>query len=197
MFELIPAVDVLGGSVVRLMRGSFDEVTEYATDPARVARSFVDAGATLVHVVDLDGARTGRVDVALAERMARAGVPFQLGGGIRDAAAASAVVEAGAKRVVCGSTVVWNPDELRRIIDAVGELHVVGAIDVSAGMARGGAWMDQGQPVAEVLDTAVAAGLEHALVTSIERDGALAGPDTELLQTAVSSGLEIIASGGG
>ena len=196
MFELIPAVDVLDGSVVRLVQGSFEDVTKYAANPVAVARKFVEAGASLVHVVDLNGARSGSVDLSLAERLAAAGVPYQLGGGIRDAATASAVVETGASRVVCGSAAVWDPEELRRILEAVGEERVVGAVDVASGMARGGAWMDQGRPVATVMDGAVAAGLQRALVTSIERDGVLVGPDIELLRIAVASGLEIVASGG-
>jgi len=196
--QIIPAVDVLDGAVVRLLHGRYDEVTTYAPDPADVASAWVDEGASLVHVVDLAGARTGVADISLWTAMAGAGVPFQVGGGIRDATSASAALESGARRVVVGSAAVHSSDALGAIVDAVGPQRVVAAIDVRSGLARGSGWEDQGVALSVVVDRVVSAGISVALVTGIERDGAMDGPNVDLLTrvTDLAPDLDLIASGG-
>lgn len=192
--EIIPAVDVLDGAVVRLLHGDFDQVTVYDDSPVARARRWVEEGASLVHVVDLDGARTGRPDRSLWRRMGEAGVPFQVGGGIRTSEVAMSALAAGAERVVLGTAAVWNPAILESIPDTE---RVVGAVDVRDGMATGSGWLDGGRPVAEVLDDLAARGIRRVLVTGIGRDGTLAGPDLEVLGAAVSDGrFAVIASGG-
>ena len=112
--QVIPAVDVLDGKVVRLLRGSFAEVTVYGDDPVAIGSTWIERGADLVHLVDLEGARSGQPDRSLWDRFAAAGVPFQVGGGIRDVATARAALEAGAERVVLGTAAVWNSADPRR-----------------------------------------------------------------------------------
>lgn len=196
--QILPAVDVLDGAVVRLARGRYDDVTVYANDPVAMAVSFVGDGADLVHVVDLAGARDGTHDVGLWRRLGDAGVPYQVGGGIRDAARAEAAVAAGASRVVVGTTAVWDPRARRDILETVGAHAFVAALDVEDGRARGTGWLDEGRPLSEVAAELQEVGVVRALVTGIARDGMLSGPDMDVLdQVAVAApGLALIGSGG-
>jgi phosphoribosylformimino-5-aminoimidazole carboxamide ribotide isomerase len=122
--EVIPAVDVLGGRVVRLLEGDYDRVTVYAEDPVRQAGRWVEEGADLVHVVDLDGARHGEPHRTLWMALAAAGIPFQVGGGIRTVADAELAIGAGAQRVVMGSAAVWHPDVVAATVAALGSAVV-------------------------------------------------------------------------
>jgi len=169
--EIIPAVDVLDGQVVRLLQGSYDKVTTYAADPIEVASAWTADGATLIHVVDLTGARTGEPDVNLWRDLGRSGIAFQIGGGIRDPNLAVRALETGALRVVVGTAAVTSAQLLSEIVSVAGSEHVVAAIDVRGGLAR---------------------------VTGIDRDGALNGPNVELLAKVRSAApsLQLIASGG-
>lgn len=194
MLEIIPAVDVLDGAVVRLTHGDFDAVTVYDDSPVRRARQWMDEGAKLVHVVDLDGARTGKPDPHLWEALAAAGVSFQVGGGIRTAAVASAALAAGAERVVLGTAAVWDPDVLGAIEQAD---RVVAAVDVRGGRATGAGWLDEGRAVGDVLDDLATRGVTRLLVTGIGRDGTMEGPEMELLEAVLADRrFAIIASGG-
>ncbi len=198
--QFIPAIDVLGGRVVRLMRGSFEDVTVYAEDPTMVGRSYVDRGAGLIHVVDLGSARDGtdHERTKLCRSLAAAGISFQVGGGVRTPKAAADAVSAGALRVVVGSAAVLDDGSLADIVAEVGRERVVAAVDVRDGRARGSGWEDDGAALEEVLDRVSTEGVPWVLVTGITRDGTMDGPDLELLDT-VRRGwpdLRIIASGG-
>src|SRR5436305_11677481 len=109
--EVIPAVDVLGGTAVRLERGDYDTVVDRAGDPVVLARRWADAGARRIHLVDLDGARSGRIRPELVQAVAALGVPVQASGGIRRLEDAHALLAAGADRVIAG-TAAW-PDPTR------------------------------------------------------------------------------------
>ena len=192
---IIPAVDVLDGEVVRLLRGSFERTTRYGSDPIAAALSWVEAGADLVHVVDLEGARTGDPNPALWAQLAQAGVPFQVGGGIRRAEIARQALEAGARRVVMGSAAVEQASELARVGQPE---RVIAALDVADGAARDRAWVGSGRAWREVLAGLKEAGVVRVMVTAIDRDGTLSGPDWDMLDEVqeVSSGIGLIASGG-
>jgi phosphoribosylformimino-5-aminoimidazole carboxamide ribotide isomerase len=192
--QIIPAVDVLDGAVVRLLHGDYDLVTVYADDPVAQAKTWTDGGAALVHVVDLKGARTGDPDRDLWERLADAGISFQVGGGIRSAELARMALDCGASRVVMGTAAVWDPG----ILAQVGEPdRVVAAVDVKGGRATGAGWLDEGRVLEDVLDGLAAHGCVRMLVTGIGRDGTMEGPETELLRTVLGDGrFHIIASGG-
>ena len=192
--QVIPAVDILEGRVVRLLHGDYGRVTRYSDDPVEVAGQWVSQGADLVHVVDLSGARSGNPDRRIWEAMARAGIPFQVGGGIRDAATARAALSSGARRVVMGTAAVWNPQALGEVEPVE---RVVAALDVRAGRARGAGWLDEGRSVSTAVAGLRRAGVERLLVTGIERDGAMTGPDLKLLaRVQALSDLAVIASGG-
>jgi phosphoribosylformimino-5-aminoimidazole carboxamide ribotide isomerase len=193
--EVIPAVDVLGDEAVRLRRGAYDDVVERADDPAALAGRWRDLGAGRIHLVDLEGARSGRARPELVRRVADAcaPVPLQASGGIRSLSDARRLLAAGADRVVVG-TAAW-PDPAPWV-EELGESLAV-AVDVRDGRLRTTGWTrDEGLTVRVALERARTAGVRRVLVTAIDRDGTLAGPDLELFALAASSGLAVLAAGG-
>jgi phosphoribosylformimino-5-aminoimidazole carboxamide ribotide isomerase len=193
--EVIPAVDVLGDEVVRLRQGDYGDVVARAADPAESARRWRDGGARRVHLVDLEGARSGRTRPELVRLVAEACAPavLQASGGIRSLEDAQALLDAGADRVVVG-TAAW-PDPASWA-EALGPALVV-AVDVRAGRVRTAGWThDEGITAAEALARAAACGVERCLVTAIERDGTLSGPDLELVRAAAAAGPAVLAAGG-
>jgi phosphoribosylformimino-5-aminoimidazole carboxamide ribotide isomerase len=192
--EVIPAIDLLGTQAVRLQQGDYDRATQYG-EPVELARKFAAAGATRLHVVDLDGARAGRIrpDVVQALVAAAATVPVQASGGVRSVADAEALVEAGADRVVVG-TAAWAL--LEELVAALGERLVV-AIDVRDGVVRAHGWTKGSLAVDEAIRRSVAAGVPRVLCTAIDRDGTMQGPDLDLVRrVAERSGLPVLAAGG-
>jgi phosphoribosylformimino-5-aminoimidazole carboxamide ribotide isomerase len=187
--EVIPAVDVLGEGAVRLERGDYDTVVERAGDPVALARRWVDAGAGRIHLVDLDGARHGRVRPELVHAVAALGVPVQASGGIRSLADARALLDAGADRVVVGTAAWPDPTAWFELGDAL-----VLALDVRDGEVRAAGWTEgTGIRYEDALERADG---RRMLVTAIERDGTLAGPDLELVRRAVAAGGHVLAAGG-
>lgn len=195
--ELYPAIDLREGRCVRLLRGDYDRETHYGDDPAAQARRFVEAGATRLHVVDLDAARTGTATnrAAIAEICAAVEVPVQCGGGVRTAAAAAALASIGVARVVVGTAAVEHPE-------VVGEIASVQPVAVGLD-ARGREVATRGWEQAsgaDLLELAVAfegIGVEALVVTEIGRDGTLEGPDLgQLSQVLAATSIDVIASGG-
>jgi len=202
-FELLPAIDLRGGRVVRLLRGSFSAETAYADDPVAVARSFVAEGARWLHLVDLDGARTGRPRQSDVIRAITAGlgqpVRCQVAGGLRDEASVAAALGSGAARAVVGTAALADPAFVAAIVEAHGAARIVVALDVRDGRAVGDGWVGErsGGRVEDALAAFLDAGVLTFAVTAIERDGTLEGPDLGLLRRLVRTGrARIIASGG-
>ena len=200
-FLVVPAVDLLGTDAVRLRQGDFERVTNRRADPLALVEGYRDAGAELVHVVDLDGARDGRIRPDLVRRAARAAAPasVQAAGGIRSVADAERLLEAGAARVVVGTAAFADEDALGGFGRAVGERLVV-AVDVRDGRVAVGGWTETTTiTVAEALSRCRAAGVPRLLCTAIDRDGTLAGPDVELLGrvcAGAGTGTPVLAAGG-
>jgi phosphoribosylformimino-5-aminoimidazole carboxamide ribotide isomerase len=188
--EVIPAVDVLGAEAVRLERGSYEAVVERAEDPVGLAKKFAAAGARRIHLVDLDGARSGVVRPELVRAIAEAtGVTLQASGGIRTRADAERLLAAGADRVVVGTAAWPDPTPWLDLGDSI-----VLAVDVRDGLVRTAGWtQNAGLTVEEALRRAPGARL---LVTAIDRDGTLAGPDLELVREAAATGARVLAAGG-
>lgn len=197
MFEVIPAIDLRRGQVVRLTQGDPGRTTVYADDPIEIGRRFVRGGARRLHVVDLDGAfGSGGIGPDVIAGLAGLGVPVQVGGGVRDVPSALSRLEWGATDVVVGSLLA-EPARLAEFVRAVGPKRIVGAIDVRAGRLQVGGWM-QAAPIRplEAMSRAAALGLRRFLVTAVERDGTGAGTDLALLGRFTGRGLTIWASGG-
>lgn len=198
-FEVIPAVDLLGEDAVRLERGEFDRVVARETNPVALVERFVEAGARLVHVVDLDGARSGRTRPELVRRLAAAAAParIQASGGVRSPRDAERLLEAGAARIVVGTAAFAAPDALERYAAALDGRLVV-AVDVRAGRVVTGGWSQETELTAEeAAERCAAAGVSRLLCTAVDRDGTLQGPDLELLgRVRERSGLPVLAAGG-
>jgi phosphoribosylformimino-5-aminoimidazole carboxamide ribotide isomerase len=199
-FELIPAIDLLGGRCVRLTQGRYEEATVYGVDPAEVARRFLRAGIRRLHVVDLDGAKQGHPvnGAAIRAILAEAGrVPLQLGGGLRSAAAIDAALELGVERVVLGTAALREP----ALVAEAARRHpgrVALGIDARAGRVAVGGWLETSELQAvELARRYEDAGVAALVYTDIERDGMLSGPNLEATAAlAASVRIPVIASGG-
>ncbi len=197
--QVIPALDILDGAAVRLLRGDYAQVTVYDPDPVGLGQRWSADGAAMVHIVDLDAAR-GRERSAMAtvRGLVDAGVACQVGGGIRTPADASELIDAGAARVVVGSAFVDPDGQGDEIAAAVGPDRVVAAIDVRDDLAKGHGWVSGGVAFRDVVGRALRAGVERMLVTAISVDGTMEGPDLELLRDvgSIDAAIRVIASGG-
>lgn len=197
-FEVIPAVDLADGQVVQLEQGDPDRRTVFGDDPVAVAKRWVAAGASRLHVVDLSGAIGGTArhrDEAHAV-IAAVDVPVQVAGGIRDLDTARAWLEAGADRVVIGTAAVSDEAFCRKAADELGEALVV-ALDVRGREVQVAGWTSSsGRDVVEVARAMVEAGVSRVLCTDVGRDGMLTGPNVELMREVVGAGMAVIASGG-
>ena len=204
--EVIPAIDLLGGKVVRLYKGDFNQVTEYPDPPVEVAARYGQAGVESLHVVDLDGARTGEfahLDV-ITEITSTVGLAVQVGGGIRQIEQARAIIAAGAERVVVGSTAAKEPDTVIGWVGELGPDAIIVGVDVSLDegpdpIVKTHGWTESsGQTLWSLMDTYMAAGVKNFLCTDISRDGTLEGPNTELYRECAERypKSRVIASGG-
>jgi phosphoribosylformimino-5-aminoimidazole carboxamide ribotide isomerase len=194
---LYPAIDLLGGEVVRLRQGEYGDSTVYGTDPVEVARGFVDAGATWVHMVDLDAARSGRahnrglIGAVAAAVAGRAEV--QVGGGVRTVDDARELRDGGVARVVMGSAAVGDPSLVERVAAV---MPVAVGLDHRAGNVATHGWTESsGRMVLDMLGEFPSA--SAFVITDISRDGMLVGPDVDgLVAAAAATGVPVIASGG-
>lgn len=178
---LLPAIDIIDGKAVRLQRGDFATKKIYDADPLDAAKRWVQAGAPALHIVDLDGARTGEpANLEHVARIARGvGVPLQLGGGLRSAESVTAAIAAGATRVVLGTAAFRDVDFLDRVIAEYGH-RVVVSVDARGGALAAAGWTEQTDiPVTSVIERLGSRGVRRFIFSSIERDGVLAGPDLE------------------
>jgi phosphoribosylformimino-5-aminoimidazole carboxamide ribotide isomerase len=184
---------------VRLHKGERATAKVYADDPAAQARAFAAEGATVLHVVDLDAAFGEPRQLETVSRIARCGIPVQVGGGVRDLDSAQAAFDAGAARVIFGSAVVEDPALGGEAVRRFGEDRVACGIDVKDGRAAVKGWTAQGSRTADQLARELfEQGVRWLIVTAVSRDGTGEGFDLELLRAvaAVAPGARIVASGG-
>ncbi|MFW5816440.1 MAG: HisA/HisF-related TIM barrel protein [Wenzhouxiangella sp.] len=206
LMQLIPAIDLRGGRVVRLAQGDYDRETRYDNDPVALAATYQEAGADLIHIVDLDSARHGGdANLATIGRIcSELTIDVQTGGGVRSRADLDARLEAGALRVVIGSLCVREPDRVAGWLDELGPECIVAGLDVTPDsdggwLPKAAGWTESGElELFALLERLRQAGLRHLLCTDIERDGMFTGPSVELYQALVSrfAGLRTQASGG-
>ncbi|HEX8909912.1 MAG TPA: 1-(5-phosphoribosyl)-5-[(5-phosphoribosylamino)methylideneamino]imidazole-4-carboxamide isomerase [Anaeromyxobacteraceae bacterium] len=195
---VIPAIDLMGGEVVRLEKGDFGTRKAYAADPAQVARGFGAAGAERIHVVDLDGARAGRpVNLDAVRAIAAAGVPFEVGGGLRTLADVERVLALGAAFAVLGTAAVQRLDLVREAC-ARFPGQIVCGIDAKGGEVAVAGWeQGSGLPAAEVARRVKAAGVALVEYTDVARDGMFTGVDAAgAARLARDAGVQVVASGG-
>ena len=203
---IYPAIDLRHGVCVRLMHGRFDQVTEYDTVPAARLAAFVAEGATWVHIVDLDGAEAGRAmqHALIGDLAASLSVKIQSGGGVRSLEDVERLLEAGVTRVVIGSLAVSNPVVVAGWLERFGAERLTLAFDVRVGedgvptpSLKG--WTEAaGLDLWAALDRYPAGLLKHVLITDVGRDGALTGPNLDLLAEVMRRrpDLKVQASGG-
>ena len=197
--NILPAIDLKDGKVVRLYKGEFDTVHQVASDPLATAKTFYDAGARFIHMVDLDGAKDGvRKNAQIVKRVAEcSGLKVELGGGIRSMADLEDVFSLGVCRAVIGSAAVSHPEFVREAVARYGESIAVG-IDTKDGRVKTAGWVqDSGLDFLEFAKSMESIGVKIIIFTDIDTDGTLQGPAfrrLEQLKAAVSC--QIIASGG-
>lgn len=197
--EIIPAIDIKDGRCVRLYQGDFRQVTVYGDDPVAVAQRWVEQGAPRLHLVDLDGARSGHpVHSEIIRAITQSvGIPVQLGGGLRSSEAVERALDLGVERVVLGTVAVHDPDLIARLVQQFGDAIVV-AIDARDGMVATAGWTETAQiSTVDLLERMSLLGVRRIIYTDISRDGTLSEPNVSATGMLVRpGGPAIIASGG-
>jgi len=198
--QLYPAIDIKDKKCVRLKQGLFDQVQVYSEDPVEVAIAWEKAGASFIHLVDLDGALQGRGvnrDV-ICEIVSSVHVPVQLGGGIRSLTDMEEVLNMGVYRGIVGTKAVTDPKLLKKMVDSFGPSHVVCGIDAKNGLVATSGWVNVSNISAIELALQMKVyGVRTIVYTDISKDGMLTGPNVSATQTlSDATGLDIIASGG-
>jgi phosphoribosylformimino-5-aminoimidazole carboxamide ribotide isomerase len=198
--RLYPAIDILGGNAVRLVKGDFAAKTVYDQDPLSAARGWVQGGARSLHVVDLDGAKSGRpVNIAHLRSIASLGVPVQYGGGLRSPDAIDEALAAGAERVILGTAAFTDAGLLERALQAHGPERVVVSVDVRGGEVSIEGWTKAAEVgVREVFAELIERGVRELAYTNVDRDGMLGGLNFEdLIGVAKAAGNgHLVYSGG-
>jgi phosphoribosylformimino-5-aminoimidazole carboxamide ribotide isomerase len=199
--KLYPAVDILGGKAVRLVKGDFEAKTVYDADPLAAARRWTEEGAEFLHLVDLDGARSGApVNLDQLERIAgELQVPVQYGGGLRSLESIQDALSAGARRVILGTSALTHPDLLERALQAHDPERVLVSVDVRGGEVVIKGWTEAaGVSVQEVFARLIERGVRTLAYTNVDRDGMLEGPNLEELIwiAKAAEGARLIYSGG-
>lgn len=196
---IFPAIDIRDGKCVRLVEGDFERETVFDQDPVDAARRWESLGATHIHLVDLDGARSGRpVNTdAIARIRAAVGTKLQVGGGIRSESDAKLVLDLGVDRVILGSMIVSDPDATASFADLFPGKLAAG-LDARDGRLATDGWLNQSDVLAmDAARRVIAAGVNTIIYTDIRRDGTLAGPNMDALREMIDvPGALVIASGG-
>ena len=199
---LLPAIDIRGGHAVRLERGEYGRETVYDADPVDAARRWVEQGASFLHVVDLDGARSGKPEnLEHVRRIAtEVSVPIQVGGGLRDAETVAEALAAGAERVVLGTATLAQPELVEGLAVEHGE-RIVAGVDARSGRVAIEGWERQTAATPGALIGELAGrGVGRFVYTPVEVDGTMEGPGIEGLRAvaaaAADAGAELIYSGG-
>ncbi len=197
-FRLFPAIDLREGRCVRLYQGDYDKQTTYGDDPVAQARAFVDEGAEVLHVVDLDAARSGEPvnRPVIGAICAALDVPVQVGGGVRTVEAAEALFDVGVDRVVIGTAAVENPALAAELVER-GRSVVIGLDARGDEVATHGWTTSTGRSVSDLAAEFAGIGVSGVVVTEIGRDGTMEGPDVAGLSALLAATeIPVIASGG-
>ena len=196
---LLPAIDILDGKAVRLAKGDYDRVTVYNDDPVEQAKAFEAVGAEWLHMVDLDGAKSGNADnIRVVERiMSSTSLKVEIGGVIRSLPVIERLVNAGASRLVLGTALVRDPEFAQAAVEGYGDMLAAG-IDAKGGEVAVAGWREgSGVAASELAAQMGARGYRHLVYTDIARDGMQTGIDeAAYVAMAAAFGHAVIASGG-
>lgn len=197
--QIYPAIDIIDGKAVRLSQGKFDDVTVFNDSPADVAKEWVDAGATYIHIVDLDGARYGKTFVIdiIKNIKSKYDIKIETGGGVRTMKDIDDRIDAGASRVIIGTAAVKNPDLVKEAVKKYGDMIAVG-VDAKNGMVAVSGWEEVSDITAVDLCLKMKSyGINTIIYTDISKDGMMSGPNIESTKELIEkTGMDIIASGG-
>jgi len=197
--EVIPAIDLLDGSCVRLLKGDFNHVSKFNNDPVEQARKWEEQGAERIHLVDLDAAKTGKHknDKAIKDVVKAVNIPVQIGGGIRNYERASMLLEYGIESVIIGTSAIENPNLVESITTNYKNRVIVG-IDVKNGKVATRGWVEESNVQAsELVNRFNKSNLKGFIFTDISTDGTLEGPNIKALrELAQFTEVPLIASGG-
>lgn len=199
--KLIPAIDLLNGKAVRLVQGDYKQVNIYSEDPVGMAREFEEAGATMLHLVDLDAAKDtqdSNLDTIVKIRNAIS-IPIELGGGIRSHTKIKAMIDIGIERLILGTIAVEDPTFVNQAIKEIGRDSVVIGIDAKDGMVKVNGWLgESGFHYRELFHSMISNGAVHFIFTDISKDGMMQGPNLEAYKEILSlyPNIHLVASGG-
>lgn len=197
--NIIPAIDLIGGQAVRLKKGDYNQVTVYNPDPVEVAKSFEEAGAKFLHVVDLDGAKDGSTAnfQTIAEIVAQTSLSVEVGGGIRNIETVQKYVEIGVDRVIIGTAAVTDPSFLEQALERYPENVAVG-VDIKDGMVAIKGWLEvSALSCFDFCEKLQKLGVKTIICTDISKDGMMSGTNRELYRELSNRfSMNIIASGG-
>ena len=196
---IFPAIDILGGKAVRLLKGDYNKATVYNDDPYSVAMDFVGSGCSAIHIVDLDGAREGSaVNMDIVRSIARIpGMLSEIGGGIRNMDTVCRYLDAGISRVILGTAALEDPQFLDGAVERFGERIAVG-VDLKDGKVAVRGWLEtSARDGLDFIRELESRGVRTVIVTDISRDGAMKGTNLELYRTITSGfSMDVTASGG-
>lgn len=201
MIEIIPAIDLIGGRCVRLCKGSYERKTVYDSLPLDMAKRFADAGASWLHLVDLDGAKASKpLNLKVLDSIVEStDLKVEWGGGIKSFESLKAVLDCGATRVVCGSVAVEKPEEVCSWLKEYGSDRIVLGADVRGGLVATRGWLeDSNLNVGQLVDRFLPFGIKQVVCTDISKDGTLEGPSWDLYRRLKSAypGIVLTVSGG-
>ena len=198
--KIIPSIDIFKGKVVRLVKGDPKKITIYSDNPVEIAEKWKIQGAEMIHVVDLDSALGTGIDnhPEILRIVKKTKIPIQVGGGIRSYKSASTLLEKGVARVVVGTVAFRNPKELDKMIQVFGKDKITVALDYVAEKVVIKGWTQStGIILKDAISKLQERGVEVFLLTAVERDGMLSGPDHKTLSSIVKTqNVKVIASGG-
>ncbi|MBQ8571979.1 MAG: 1-(5-phosphoribosyl)-5-[Ruminococcus sp.] len=196
---LFPAIDLIGGQAVRLVKGDYNRKTVYSSSPVEVAKSFYEAGAEFLHVVDLDGAKSGNTDniSVIADIIKESGLKVEVGGGIRSEEVIRKYIDAGVYRVILGTVAVENPDFCREMCDKYGDKIAVG-VDIKDGFVAIKGWTEVAEKTCfDFCKELEEMGVKTVICTDISKDGLLSGTNLELYRELQGKfNIDFTASGG-
>ena len=196
---LFPAIDLIGGEAVRLVKGDYNQKTVYSSSPVEVAKGFYEAGAEFLHVVDLDGAKSGNTNniSVIADIIRESGLKVEVGGGIRSEEVIKRYIDAGVYRVILGTVAVENPDFCREMTAKYGEKIAVG-VDIKDGFVAIKGWTETAEKTCfDFCKELEEMGVKTVICTDISKDGLLSGTNLELYRELQGKfNIDFTASGG-